>query len=278
MSRASNPRWCAVLVLGVALLAPAVATAQSDARNSFLTGNLGAAAESEGLDSWSLQALVELARADEALEKLGNEPRRDLLFARARAHHALGELDAADRDLRLVVEAGGADALPAVALRAEISTERGRLDEAESLYDSLIRAYNARSDLSADELIAVGKACRWLGREDPQLFKDALRAFDEATAASPAQVEPAILIGELFLEKYDSTQARESLAPLAQSDHPRALLAMARVHHFEGSPEAMTLVDQALEKAPKHVASKVFKASLLLEQEDADGAQELLEQ
>lgn len=278
MSRASNLRWGAVLVLGVALLAPAAATAQSDARNSFLTGNLGAAAESEGLDSWSLQALVELARADEALAKLGNEPRRDLLFARARAHHALGELDAADRDLRLVVDAGGADALPAVALRAEISTERGRLDEAESLYDSLIRAYNARSDLSADDLIAVGKACRWLGREDPQLFKDALRAFDEATAASPAQVEPAILIGELFLEKYDSTQARESLAPLARSDHPRALLAMARVHHFEGSPEAMTLVDQALEKAPKHVASKVFKASLLLEQEDADGAQELLEQ
>lgn len=268
--------WLPACALAAALACAGSAFAQSDARSAYVRGQLADAAASEALDSWSLQALVELGRSREALERLGDEERRDLLFARARAQYGIGDLAAADSTLERVA---GADALAAVALRAQIAAEQGRLQDAEDLYDSLIRTYNARSDLSAAELIAVGKACRWLGREDPQLFKDALRAFDEATAAEPARVEPLILIGELFLEKYDSTQARESLAPaLAQAaQHPRALLAMAQVQHFDGSPEAMTLVDQALEAAPDHVPSKVFKASLLLEQEDADGAQALLE-
>ena len=50
--------------------------------------------------------------------------------------------------------------------------------------------------LSARDLVAVGRAVRFLGRTDPDLFHDALRAFDEAASADPGC--PLHYVGGIF--------------------------------------------------------------------------------
>ena len=47
--------------------------------------------------------------------------------------------------------------------------------------------------------LAVGRAVRYLGRTNPDLFQDALRAYDEAAAADPGWMEPMRRAGDLFL-------------------------------------------------------------------------------
>ena len=51
-------------------------------------------------------------------------------------------------------------------------------------------------------------AVRHLGRRDPQLFKDALKAYDEALAEDSLDVDAQVALGELFLEKYNSGEAK----------------------------------------------------------------------
>ncbi len=274
-------RRFALAPLVVALLATA-AHGQS-VRDLYRTGQLEEALRAGATDSPAAEyylALLEKGEAGRALELLPESGRPDLEYVRARALAATGGLDAAESLLRAVDARGGADALRARAELGLLLAARGRLDEAEATFDTLIQAYNGRSTLSEQELVAVGIACHWLGRFDPQLFKDALKAFDEAAAAAPDSVEPVLRIGELFLEKYDSGQAREALGPLLARapEHPRVLLAMARVHHFDGSPEAEAIAEKALEAAPEHPDVRVFLASLKLEQEDTEGAQALLEE
>src|SRR5687768_17036894 len=60
----------------------------------------------------------------------------------------------------------------------------GRREQAYRIFDSFIDDYNnASARLTSKQLTAVGIALRHLGDRDPQLFKDALKAFDEAIAA-----------------------------------------------------------------------------------------------
>ncbi|HUP22865.1 MAG TPA: tetratricopeptide repeat protein, partial [Thermoanaerobaculia bacterium] len=153
---------------------------------------------------------------------------------------------------------------------------RGRLEEATRELYRLIDLYNERDRLTASELVAVARAVRILGRDDPQLFKDALKAFDEAVAADPADPEPRVRTAVLFLEKYDSGEARTSLQPVLERNpnHPEALLALARVRRFDGSPEARVLVDRALAVNPNLVSARVFSGQLLLELELFDEARE----
>ena len=98
--------------------------------------------------------------------------------------------------------------------------ERGEREEANRGFRRLIAAYNARDALSSEELVAVGIACRYLGADDPQLFKDALKAFDEAIAADPGNMDARVRLAELFLEKYNGADAREDARGGAASGTP----------------------------------------------------------
>jgi tetratricopeptide (TPR) repeat protein len=152
--------------------------------------------------------------------------------------------------------------------------ERGEIEEAKRGFRRLLAAYNENDDLSSEELVAVALACRQLGQDDPQLFKDALRAFDEAIARDPDNVDARVRLAELFLEKYNSADASSALeeAERRAPDDARVLLARARVSDFDGAPGVLLLVERALAAAPKRVEARVFKAELLLEQEDFEGA------
>jgi tetratricopeptide (TPR) repeat protein len=109
---------------------------------------------------------------------------------------------------------------------------------------------------------------------DSQLFHDAVRAYEEAARADATYALPRLLMGDLFLAKYSSTEAsglfREVLA--VNPRHPRALLGLARAKAFDGSDEALALVDSSLAINDAAPDARAFRAQLLLGLEDYDGA------
>ena len=58
-------------------------------------------------------------------------------------------------------------------------------------------------------------------------------------------------------------------------DAPETLLALARLHHFNGSPETGRVLERLLEVQPGNVEALVFQARLASELEDQEGAEEL---
>ena len=120
----------------------------------------------------------------------------------------------------------------------------------------------------------MGEACRQLGPGDPQLYKDALRAFDEAADADPGDPSPRTARGSLYLAKYDSVSARQALKAVLERNpqHPGALLAMARAMDFDGERGALALAAEALRVAPNRIEARVYVAEARLEMESYDEA------
>lgn len=201
---------------------------------------------------------VELANVlGEALYARGRRTEAEAAFARASSSSA-------------------PDALQARLNLAVAKWERGARAEALGEFDTFIDTYNDGGARSVEDLTAVATAVAYLGTGDPQLFHDAVRAYEEAARADPSSALPKLREGELFLEKYSSTEAsalfRDVLA--MNPRHPEALLGLARAKAFDGSDEALALVDSSLAVNPASPAARTFRAQLLLGLEDYDGAAE----
>jgi tetratricopeptide (TPR) repeat protein len=178
-----------------------------------------------------------------------------------------GKLAAAESAFTRAVAEQASDSLTAQVNLAVLAYDRGQRDDAMRRFDRFIDIYNSRRGrLTAEELTAVGIACRYLGLDEPQLFKDALKAFDEAAAADPTALEPRVRVGELFLEKYNAADAQTTFDEVLRVNpsHPRALLGAARRRSFDGAPGADSLLRRALEVNPNLVPARVFSAEQLL--------------
>lgn len=286
-------RAALLAVVAVATLAPEPAAAQLRLGHSALrSGRYDVAVEAlerhaaESPDDafahrlWA-RALIETGRYAEAAQLAGRFAGQggaghELDNARGEALAALGRLDEADAAFSSAIAGGASDALAAEANRAVLRERRGRTAEAEAGFERLIDAYNASASLTSEELTAVGIACRHLGKGNPALFQDALKAFDEAVAADPGALEPRLALGELFLEKYDSVSAKESLEAVlaANPAHPGANLAMARARDFDGVRGVLELTRKALETNPSFVPARAFLAETLLALERYDDAEQ----
>jgi tetratricopeptide (TPR) repeat protein len=149
--------------------------------------------------------------------------------------------------------------------------DRGEHADALRDLDGFIDIYNSRRrSLTSEELMAVGTACRYLGVTNPQLFKDALKAYDEAASRDTTNQEAQLRAVELFLDKYNSGDAKKSVSALLAKNpkHPRALLASARVTYFDGSGAAAEIVRKSLEVNPNAPAARAFLASIYFDGED----------
>ena len=228
-----------------------------------------------------VEALIAVGRYDEAAATLAGVDAADVGLGVLSGRVALlnGDREGAGRALEAARSAGGEDALVASFELARLAWDRGAIAEATAGFYAMIDAYNRGAADTAEELAAVAHACQLLGRDDPELFKDALRAYDEAVALDPSWPVPRIRLGELFLEKYDSSQARTAIADVLRSNprHPEALLAMARTMRFDGDPRALDTLDAALEVNPNLTAARVFRARLRLASERFGEAREEVE-
>ncbi|MEO7966046.1 MAG: tetratricopeptide repeat protein, partial [Gemmatimonadaceae bacterium] len=194
------------------------------------------------------------------------------------AHRSRGALVEAKRSYERALV--GRDSLTAKLNLARLAFDRGERDAAGRSFDAFIDVYNRqRRALSAHDLRAVAIAMRYLGRTDPQMYKDALRAFDEAIAVDSNDLEPRVELGTLFLDKFNSVEARKSFDEVLKRNphHPRALLGMARVRYFDGQGDASELVRQSLAVNPADANARAFSALLLLDVERyADAASEAI--
>ncbi|HEX6322765.1 MAG TPA: tetratricopeptide repeat protein [Vicinamibacterales bacterium] len=225
------------------------------------------------------------AEAERAAVRAGDR-NADLALALANVlgetQYAQGKVEEAEASFRRAVDGRAPDALTARLNLAVLEQDRGNATEALRLFDSFIDVYNGAENLSASDLSAVATAVRHLGVTDSQLYRDALRAYDEAIAAAGAApgrspfeaFEPRVRLADMFLAKYRSSDAQETLAEVLSVNprQPDALLVRARAKYFDGTPEAVELVRQALEVNPNLVPARVFNARLRIDFEDWDGA------
>jgi tetratricopeptide (TPR) repeat protein len=217
----------------------------------------------------------DLAEAGRYAEAIQVARRADLAPALAALLRQTGRRAAADSAIGDALARRRADSLLVRLEYALLLHGRGRLDQARREFDRFIDAYNRGRALTADELAAVGLAVQHLSTSDPQLARDALRAYDEAIAADPGHLEARLRVGTLFLERYNGTEARASFEAILERDstQPRALLGLARTAQFEGSRAALDLVRRSLDRNPNLVDARVFHAELLAELEDYPAAQ-----
>ncbi|HKW08736.1 MAG TPA: tetratricopeptide repeat protein [Gemmatimonadaceae bacterium] len=197
--------------------------------------------------------------------------------------YARGKTAEAEQAFTRAGTAHASDSLTAALNLAILHYERGDRDNAMKEFDHFIDVYNGAggSSLSAADLTAVAIACRYLGSTNPQLFKDALKAFDRAIQEggdSPEGDEARIALGEMFLEKYNSDDAQKTFDEVlrANASDPRALLGAAKRRFFDGASGADSLVARALKVNPNYPAAHVFAAELHLDLEEyADAAREV---
>jgi tetratricopeptide (TPR) repeat protein len=224
-----------------------------------------------------LSALAEVGRYEDALEALTQAPpviATELANTAGEIYYGLGQIDRARDQFNRAVQGGAVDRHSARLNLAIIEWTYGDRDAAFSAFDSFIDLYNGSTPLSSTDLTAVATAVRYLGIREHELFQDALRAYDEAVAADPGNLEPLILIGELFLDKYNGPEADATIKEVLQKNpnHPRALLGLARAMEFNGTVGSMDQVDSALEQNENLVEARIFKARLLLKAENHEEA------
>src|SRR5688572_10154445 len=158
----------------------------------------------------------------------------------------------------------------------ELRLDRGDRTGAARIFRRFIDIYNSRGTaLTSEELHAVARAVRFLGADDPQLFRDALRAYDAAIAADSGNIDARVELGEMFLEKYNSPDARQMFAGVLRENpsQPRALLGMARVLAFDGTSGADSLVSRSLAVNARLAEARLMLARLRLDSEDYEAAE-----
>ncbi|MGD8729843.1 MAG: tetratricopeptide repeat protein, partial [Gemmatimonadota bacterium] len=281
-----------LLLLAAVLVAPANAQVPAEARTALRSGDY-----EEAIDEYQdvlqsdpgiAQARVELIEAllatgqyDEAIEVGRSAPDPDAVAnATGEALLRVGRRDEAEDAFRRAIDRGGPFGLTAEVNLAELMFDRGQIEEAMGRFDRFIDVYNnANGRLSARDLVAVGRAVQYLGRTDSRLFQDALQAFDEALAIDPSWQEARVLVGDLFLDRYQSTDAQSEYQTVLEQNpnNPGALLGMAQAAWFDGTAGEGEAIDRVLEVDPNNVEAHTLRARLLMTREGFEQARQELE-
>ncbi len=292
MSPRAHPRAALALAVTLAALAAAAPPlrAQADAgREALRAGRYDEAVDRYGealrTDAGNvaartglIEALLARGRYEDAIRAGREAPDPDAVAnATGEALLRAGRLAEAEEAFRRAAARGDAWSLVAEANLAETLFLRGRAEEAMQRFDAFIDVYNRSGGrLGARDLVAVGRALRYLGRARSELFQDALRAYDEAARADPGWAEPIVRAGDLFLEKYSSPEAKAEYERVLSSNprHPGALLGMARALEFDGTAGAAEYLDRLFQVDPAHPAGRALRALQHLTRGDTERARE----
>ena len=233
------------------------------------------------LAGW-VTALRETGDYEGAVSAAGQGVERGLGGARALLGAALmdlGRIAEARAALEAGAREGGAGGAGARVELGILEYRYGDRDAARAIFDGFIDYYNTRSDLSAAELTAVGRAMFELSRWHYEYAHDALMALDEALAAGPLDHSAQLAIGELFLQRYDAREAAAAFGSILEEnpDHPGAHYGLARVSRLEGGGDPEILLDVAVAVNPAFAAARTLLARLRLRNGDRDAALEQIE-
>lgn len=149
---------------------------------------------------------------------------------------------------------------------------RGKRSAATDYFQQAVSYYDRGLVFDAREVACVAEAFRSLGR-----FQDANSLLREAVRIDPGDPEIQVLWGDLFADKYNFAEARQSYQQVLEknSRNVPALVGMARVSR--GS-DARALLEKALEINPRHAPARVVLAGMLIEDRQNDAAEDQLHQ
>ena len=184
---------------------------------------------------------------------------------RARAHVARGRYGEAEKLL-----AGFAGTSPAGDAALELGLLQLYLGRRPQGVRTLEVVLTRSADDTPADLIRLGRAARALGR-----FQDANGFFRNANALAPN--DPAINTawGELFLEKYNRSEALKSFqsAVKARADYVPAQVGLAETTLEEDPPAAKSAIEAALKINPSYVPAHLVLAELALDNRERTEAQ-----
>jgi tetratricopeptide (TPR) repeat protein len=142
-------------------------------------------------------------------------------------------------------------------------------------YEALAQIFVARGDLlTSKQMATIAEAITWLGVQEPQLFRDALVAYDRAIARDPGNLDARVDLAQLFLDKYNSADAKRTLNEVfaRNPNFVPALLLEAERRDFDHEPGADSVLSVALQLEPENVKGRVLRARFLADAEDFAGA------
>ena len=281
-------RAAATVVLGGALAAVAAtrvrAQSLDEGRDSLRQGRYDAAARilarvgsgdewvtAQRLEVLALRSSGKYQEAEDAARRAtAGTSGRELWNTLGEVLYDRGRVSEAENAFKRALAEHASDSLTAALNLAVLHYERGETDAAMKEFDRFIDVYNRGSQLTARDIAAVAVACRYLGANNPQLFKDALTAFDRSIALDGEDQETQTALGELFLEKYNGDDAQKTFAEVLSANpwHPRALLGAARQRDFDNESGADSLLERALTVNPNFVDGHIFKAQMAIDRED----------
>lgn len=279
-------------LLAISLI-PASLAAQDDGHEMLRTGNYQAAiallAKVTISDSSWIDAQRDLVKAYLFTGKLDDAERVARRATAAKGGSALwnplgevllvrGQRAAAESAFVRAGATHAPDSLTAALNLAVLHFDRGERDRAMKEFDRFIDVYNvsAGANLTSDDLVAVATAVEYLGAKDPQLFKDALKAFDRALQVDPMNADAKVKLGELFLRKYNFAEAQTTFDDVLQTNpnNPRALLGAAMRLQADGQAGGDSLLRAALTINPDYVEARTLHAEALLDLEAYTEAQQ----
>ena len=188
---------------------------------------------------------------------------------------ATGQIEQAEQAFTRAITEEADDRLTAELNLAVIRYRRGEHSEAFAGFERVLDYYRAqRGYYGSRDLTAVAAAAAYTGITRPAMYKGAVRLYTHAITLDPGNVDARLALGNLLLDKYNNTEAREVFEEVLEDHpgHPQALLGLARSQHFDHSAEAMVTVEAALEANPNLVPAHVFVARLHIESEQYEAA------
>ncbi len=226
----------------------------------------------------SIEQLMLTGKLDEAeqLARAGGDSSR---IALAELLVLRGDLAEAESLYTVLVDAVDARRRSAIAALAELAERRGDRERAMLLAGGLADEWRAgNATWSAPDQVAAGRALRLLGQEDPGAVREALAAFDAATAADPDHLQGILGAADLFLERYNAPDAEAGYRSVLERnpEDPRALVGLARVAAFNHDRGAGEPLARALQINPASVPALLLDAQLRLEAEHYDSAAALV--
>jgi tetratricopeptide (TPR) repeat protein len=188
---------------------------------------------------------------------------------RARAHIARGRYGEAEKLLSGV--AGTSPAGDAALELGLLQLYLGRRPQGARTLELVLT--RSPDDTPAD-LIRLGRAARALGR-----FQDANGFLRNANALAPNDPVINTAWGELFLEKYNRSEALKSFqsALKARADYVPAQVGLAETTLEEDPPAAKSAIEAALKINPSYVPAHLLLAELALDNRERAEAQAALQ-
>jgi tetratricopeptide (TPR) repeat protein len=188
---------------------------------------------------------------------------------RARAHVARGRYGEAEKLL-----AGLAGTSPAGDAALELGLLQLYLGRRPQGVRTLEGVLTRSPDDTPADLIRLGRAARALGR-----FQDANGFFRNANTLAPNDPVINTAWGELFLEKYNRSEALKSFqsALKARPDYVPAQVGLAETTLEEDPPAAKSAIEAALKLNPSYVPAHLLLAELALDNRERAEAQAALQ-